>query len=315
MSLPRSALLAVLLAVPALVTQPVAGAPPAERFPPPLVHPPLVVLGRHAFVLPDPEVVFVPNIGIVVGETGTLVVDTGVGPRNARAVLREVARVSANRRLYVTATHSHPDHLSGLAGFPAGTTFIASRALRDEAQADGPAGIEAMARLTPVMRGLLRDARLRPPDLVFEGEHRLDLGGVTVRLVSVGPAHSRGDTAVLVEGDGVLYAGDVVMNRRFPSVPPGGRIADWYRALDRLTALGPRTVVPGHGPLGDASIITAQRTMLQALERRVRVLRQSGLGAARVAAQVEREYRQRHPEWKATFPNEIPPIVAAMIDE
>ena len=43
----------------------------------------------------------------------------------------------------------------------------------------------------------------------------LDLGGVRVRFLVVGPTHTRGDTGFFVEGDGVLFSGDVVMNNSF----------------------------------------------------------------------------------------------------
>jgi len=324
----RVALLAVALAVAggltvavvrrAVVPQAAAVVPQTpvpERYPPPLVRPLTVALSRHAFVIPDPEIVLVPNIGIVVGRTATLVVDTGVGPRNARAILREVARLSPNRRLYLTVTHAHPDHVSGLAGFPPGTTFLASRALQQDLDVTGMSAIAAMARLTPVIGGLLRDAPLRRADVIFDGEYRLDLGGVTVRLVPVGPAHTPGDTAVLVEGDGVLYAGDVVLNQRFPSVPAQGRTDDWYAAFDRVARLQPTTIVPAHGALGTAALIEEQRRMLQSLERRVRTLKREGRSRAETARQVDQEFRQRYPRWKATVPNEIPPIVATMYGE
>jgi glyoxylase-like metal-dependent hydrolase (beta-lactamase superfamily II) len=67
------------------------------------------------------------------------------------------------------------------------------------------------------MGELLKDVQFRPPDIVFEHEHNLDLGGIRVRILSLGPTHTPGDTMVWVEEDRVLFAGDVVMNRTFLS--------------------------------------------------------------------------------------------------
>ena len=61
-----------------------------------------------------------PNIGIVVGEKATLVVDTGLGPRNGATVAKVAKRLAPNNKLYLTTTHFHPEHAAGESGFPAG---------------------------------------------------------------------------------------------------------------------------------------------------------------------------------------------------
>src|SRR5688572_33042948 len=63
----------------------------------------------HVWVIPDNSVPMVPNVGIVVGSKATLVIDTGLGARNGATVMREVARVSTNRDLYLVTTHVHPE--------------------------------------------------------------------------------------------------------------------------------------------------------------------------------------------------------------
>src|SRR6476660_2210663 len=70
-----------------------------------------------------------PNIGIVVGKNATLVVDTGLGPRNGATVARVAKRLAPGNKLYLTTTHFHPEHAGGEPGFPPGTILI-----RDEVQ-------------------------------------------------------------------------------------------------------------------------------------------------------------------------------------
>ena len=53
--------------------------------------------------------------------------DTGLGPRNGQAILREVAKVSNNADLYLVTTHFHPEHVAGSSAFPANTKFIVSQ--------------------------------------------------------------------------------------------------------------------------------------------------------------------------------------------
>src|SRR6266496_5300150 len=60
-----------------------------------------------------------PNIGIVVGANATLVVDTGLGPRNGATAAKVAKKLAPNNKLYLTTTHFHPEHAAGEPGFPA----------------------------------------------------------------------------------------------------------------------------------------------------------------------------------------------------
>jgi glyoxylase-like metal-dependent hydrolase (beta-lactamase superfamily II) len=286
------------------------------QFPPPLIEGEAVKLAPHSYVIPDRNVVLVPNVGIVVGRQAILVVDTGMGPRNGRTVLEQVAKVGGKgKKLYLVATHAHAEHVSGLSAFPPETTFIASRALQQELAETGERGLAGMAKLTPFIGELLNDARLRAADVVFDHDYSLDLGGVHVRLLALGPTHTRGDTMALVEEDRVLYAGDVVMKNRFLSFTPDSHRAPWLAVLEQVKALGPRTIVPSHGEVGDASIVGEQERVLGELHARVSQLKSAGRSLDETTQTVVAEFKARYPAWRATIPNEIAPIVRALYAE
>jgi hypothetical protein len=57
-------------------------------------------VAEHIYVIPDQRVNLVPNIGIIVGRDGVLVVDTGMGPKNASTVLSEVKKITSERIAY-----------------------------------------------------------------------------------------------------------------------------------------------------------------------------------------------------------------------
>jgi len=73
-----------------------------------------------------------PNIGIVVGGNATLVVDTGLGPRNGATVAKVAKKLAPHNKLYLTTTHFHPEHAAGEPGFPAGTILIRDKVQQDE---------------------------------------------------------------------------------------------------------------------------------------------------------------------------------------
>jgi glyoxylase-like metal-dependent hydrolase (beta-lactamase superfamily II) len=160
-----------------------------------------------------------PNVGIIVGDRATLVVDTGMGPRNGATVVREVQKLAKNPKLYLTTTHFHPEHASGDSAFPSGTVLIRPAVQQEEMEARGREFLDLFRGRSPQFQELLADVKLRARDLTFDREAKLDLGGVTARLMWLGAAHTRGDELTLVEPDRVLLPGDIVENRLVPSMP------------------------------------------------------------------------------------------------
>jgi glyoxylase-like metal-dependent hydrolase (beta-lactamase superfamily II) len=268
--------------------------------PPPLVQENKTIkVSEHVYAIPDGRVNLVPNIGIIVGSRATLVVDAGMGPRNGETVLREVAKVSKNSQIYFTTTHFHPEHMTGVQAFPANTIVIRPAAQQEEVDQKQPEFIRNFSRRTPEMKALLQDVKPRPPDIVFDKEAKLDLGGITVRLLWLGPSHTRGDNFVYVEQDGVLFTGDTVINRFFPIFPDKDASGkNWLSILDQLDELHPRTIVPGHGEVGDASLIGTERTYLKAVQSRVAELKAQGKTADETAKLLTVEFRAKYPDWE-----------------
>jgi len=257
-----------------------------------------VKVSDHVWVIPDFNVGLVPNVGIVVGSRGTLVIDSGLGPRNGQTVLREVAKVSQNAELYVVATHFHPEHALGEPAFPATARVIRSRAQQSDIDEFGLALAKTFASRSTLTAELLQDVDFRRANVLFDREYMLDLGGVSVRLMSLGPTHTRGDTAVFVDGDRVLFAGDIVMNKNFVAfASPYSSVRAWLGVLDQLGPLRPAHLVPSHGPMGDASLIGAQRTVLQTIQARARELKAQGRTSEEAARTIASEVPMKYPDW------------------
>ena len=254
----------------------------------------------HVHVISDLNVGLVPNVGIIVGTKATLVVDTGLGPRNGQTVLRATNSVSRNAELYVVSTHFHPEHALGESAFPASAKIIRARAQQKDIDEFGLALAKTFASRSPLVADLLKDAEFRKADIFFEGDYTLDLGGVRVRMLSLGPTHTRGDTIIWVEGDRILFAGDVVMNRTFVAfASPYSSVKAWLADFDQLEPLRPVKVVPSHGPVGDASLIDAQRTMMTAIQSRAIELKRQGKSADETAQTVQAEFQAKYPDWAA----------------
>src|SRR5690606_3775569 len=76
----------------------------------------------------------------------------------------------------------------------------------------------------------------------------LDLDGETVELLYVGPAHTAGDVIVHIPAARIVFTGDVLFRLCTP-IGWEGTFDHWLAALDRIIALAPEVIVPGHGPL------------------------------------------------------------------
>jgi len=267
--------------------------------------PPYVQAGKtmkispHVSVIPDGRVDLVPNIGIIVGTKATLVVDSGMGPKNGEVTLREVSKLSPNGPLYLTTTHFHPEHVSGFQVFPSTARLLRPKVQQEELITGTPALTALFSKMSPVHADLLKDVKMRLPDLTYGDFVEIDLGGVTARLFTLGPAHTRGDNFILVKEDGVLFAGDVVTNRFFPIILNESG-AGWIKVVDQLAAIKPRIVVPGHGEVADATLIARERAVLAEMQTRARDLKHQGKSADEITALVTKELKTKYPDWGNT---------------
>ncbi len=256
-----------------------------------------VRVSDHVHVIPDFDIGGVPNAGIVVGNRSTLILETGLGAANAQVILRETAKVSKNSEMFLSATHYHPEHAGSAAALPGTQFFLPERQARDLSER-GQTMMTTFAERNPVMAKLLKGLTVRRPDVTVAADHTLDLGGVRVRMVVVGPTHTPGDTVFLVEPDNVLFSGDVVLNRAFLSVNPDSSMKAWLAALDLMAPWRPTRIVPAHFSMGDGSIIGENREYLSAVQRRSSELKAQGRSVDEAATAITTELQAKYPAWK-----------------
>lgn len=248
-------------------------------------------VSEHVYAIPA-----FPNIGIVVGNRASLVVDTGMGPRNGATVAREVAKLAKGPGLYLTTTHYHPEHAAGEPGFPARTILIRCAVQQEEMDKRGAEFIDMFRSRSALNKELLQDVKLRRPDIVFDREVKVDLGGVTARLFWLGAAHTRGDELIFVEEDSTLISGDIVQNQLVPGMPNAdASVKSWLAILDQLEPLKPRFIVPDHGALGDGSLIGKQRAFMLDLQGRALALKRQGTSADEAAKTIAAEFKTKYP--------------------
>lgn len=271
----RRTALAALAALTALAIAPAFAQQPAASTGPMVRAGATQKLSEHVYAIPDNSTPGVPNVGFVVGSNGILVIDTGMGAPNGATVLAEARKLGAAKKLYLVTTHVHPEHDMGVHAFPGDSKLIRSKdQVAAIAAGAGMNLVPVFASRSDLNKELLKDAKHRDADIVFEQDYTLDLGGVSAKIYGMGTNHTQGDTVVLV--DGVLFSGDVAMKPQPAFANPTATISHWLSSLDKLQAMKPKQIVPSHGPFGDVAIIEGYRGYLTRVRDRTAELKKAG---------------------------------------
>jgi glyoxylase-like metal-dependent hydrolase (beta-lactamase superfamily II) len=275
-----------------------------QQSPPvPLVRNEPVEIETGVWVIPDGGVPLVPNVGFVDGTRSHLVIDTGMGIRSGRVVLDHAQRFANGKPLILNCTHFHPEHAYGAQVFAGLATIVYNRSQLDELHEKAYPYADLFRTFGDTVAAELEGFEMVEPDVVYDGEADLDLGGRTVQLRTYGGTHTKGDAWVFLPEERILFTGDLVENKGFaifPYFPPddvdvnGDR---WITALELMERLDPAIVVPGHGDVGDVGVVTAAREYLVALRNETRRLASEGVEIDDIVAQLEPEFQQQHPDW------------------
>jgi glyoxylase-like metal-dependent hydrolase (beta-lactamase superfamily II) len=240
-----------------------------------------------------------PNVVYVIGTRATLVVDTGLGERNGVTVMHAEQKLAKGPILYLTTTHYHSEHTTGEQAFPASTIIIRNTVQQEEMTRGVGAHMDAFRKMSAQNLDLLQSVKFRTPDVLFDREAKLELGGVTARLFYVGPAHTKGDELIFVEEDSVLIPGDIVQKDIFPIMPnTDASVKGWLSILDNVEALHPKFIVPDHGAsIVDASQIGTERAYILALQARALELKKQGVSADDAGKTITAELKAKNPDW------------------
>jgi cyclase len=190
---------------------------------------------------------------------GGLVVDTFWDLPHTRELIDHYARVWKAPARRVVNTHHNGDHCWGNQLF-AGAEIIGHRlcaagmlkeqpmllqVLRGAAESTDPAMVAFAHALAPWdFTGI----ELTPPTTLVEERLDLNLDGMRVELLYVGPAHTAGDLIVHLPAERIVFTGDILFRLCTP-IGWEGTYDRWIAALDRIVSLQPALIVPGHGPL------------------------------------------------------------------
>jgi glyoxylase-like metal-dependent hydrolase (beta-lactamase superfamily II) len=194
------------------------------------------------------------NAGFVVTADGVVVFDALGTPSLGWSLLQAIKNITAKPVRYNVLSHYHADHIYGLQAFKdhSASVIVAQQRASEYREDEETSGERAEQRLDQRREALYpwvdSHTRVVPPDITFDTRATIYLGGKRFVLIYAGPAHSASDSMMMVEPDGVLFAGDVVQNGRIPFMNADDvDTANWLRSLAEVEKLAPKFVIPGHG--------------------------------------------------------------------
>jgi cyclase len=239
--------------------------------------------GCYAYLQPDGGWGW-SNAGLVVDGGESMLVDTLFDLKLTREMLDTMRRAEPKAAARIGAlvnTHSNGDHCFGNQ-LVTGAEIISSKACAEEMELEGGAQRLADSKRNASQMGETGEffARILAPfdfegidvsmpTITFEGEMERRVGNKTVRLIQVGPAHTRGDVLAYVPDDRVIFTGDILFIHGHPIIWVGP-VGNWIKACQLMLDLDVETVVPGHGPITGKKGVAEVKGYLEYITREAR---------------------------------------------
>ena len=239
-----------------LMTTGVTTAVNAESYPPVDVDMQARQVSQHVYYVQGvPRVAtanagFVSNASFIVTDQGVVVFDTLGTPSLGARLLEVIGEITEQPIVRVYISHYHADHMYGNQVFH----DLGAEIIAPEGAVRYLSGDNAQRRLEERRISLKpwvnQSTRVVAPDRYLYAEEKFTLGGVSMRAVNVGSAHSDGDLILFVENDSVLLSGDIIFENRIPFLG-SSNTREWLEILDQLAESDATTIIPGHGPAAD----------------------------------------------------------------
>ena len=222
----------------------------------------------------------VGNAGFVDVGDEVLVFDTHLAPQAAAELRHEAESRAAKPIAWIAVSHWHADHVVGTAAFPQ-VEVVGTERTRELMSSVGRERLAEYRRGWPEERAELEARLASEPDrreateleiaateAALAVEPRLptqtfdelrDFG--RAELLTYGGGHTESDAILWLADERIVFAGDLVLVRS-QGWMGHGEPEEWLRILDRIEALEPARIVPGHGPVGDVSAIEELRAYI-----------------------------------------------------
>jgi glyoxylase-like metal-dependent hydrolase (beta-lactamase superfamily II) len=231
----------------------------------------LIILSWRAIanpILPEPEIIklndrvyaligpaeiptkinrgYIANSTIIIGDQGVILIDTGFSHEIGLHLQAAISHITTKPVTHIINTHSHGDHTLGNNAFK-GAKIISSENCKSEMERSATEWIGLLENMTELE---FPDTLPVIPTITYtEGSRtRISIQGVKLEIHVPAGSHTPGDLFVYLPEDGIVIAGDLLVNTMMPNFRDA-HVGNWINTLTEINDLHATIFVPGHGVL------------------------------------------------------------------
>ncbi len=211
------------------------------------------------------------NLSFIITDEGVVVINAGDNYLLAQSLHNEIKAITDKKVKYVVLENAQGHAAFGSAYWKEqGVPIIAHIDAKKELETYGEEGLE---RLKQGRRDKAEGTYLVLPDETFEHEKIIELGGLRIELLHLGPAHSPGDIIVWLPQKKLVISGDMAFHERLLPVSEHMDTGAWVKTWDKFAALNAKIVIPGHGgPTNMAEVTKYTRDYLVYMREQISIL-------------------------------------------
>lgn len=205
-----------------------------------------------------------PNTGVVIGEDAVLICDALATPVMAQNLIAEIRKITDKPIKWVINSHFHGDHHLGDPPFKTlGATFVAQRETAALMQKTWPKEIARRQAFFKKHDFDPAETRLIVPDVTFDSQMTIRLGGREAVLTYLGPGQQAGDTFVYFPHARTLFTPGAFAKHSMPNMNFTPSVDSWIRLLDQVAHRDDvDRILPAHGDVASRADVPELAAML-----------------------------------------------------
>jgi glyoxylase-like metal-dependent hydrolase (beta-lactamase superfamily II) len=215
------------------------------------------------------------NLSFIITSEGVVVVNAGACYQLARALYEEIRRITDQPVRYVILENGQGHAALGSNYWQEqGVPVIAHVDAAEEIE-EGAYGL--LSSMQTYNRDKAEGTEVVLPDITFEDQYVIELGGMRIEALYLGPGHSPGDIQVWLPEQKLVISGDMAFHQRLLPIFEYTDTKAWLETYEDFLALEPEIVIPGHGVPTTIDVVTRYtRDYLVFLRGQVQILLDEG---------------------------------------
>lgn len=224
---------------------------------------------RVAFKQVAPDLYFLfdfdsSNAVVLATDEGVLVIDTRQHPRDGQDLIDRIRKITDKPIKWVINSHFHGDHHLGDPPFRAlGATFVAQRETAALMQKTWPKEIARRQAFFKAHGFDPAETKLVLPDVTFDSQMTIRLGGREAVLTYLGPGQQAGDTFVYFPHARTLFTPGAFAKHSMPNMNFTPSVDSWIKLLDQVAHRDDvDRILPAHGDVASRADVPELAAML-----------------------------------------------------